>query len=377
MLYDLNKYITDDIDLALLKEIQTKNPIFPLTQPPQGEPVAKRIEGLTNAQHHSLNMISSTQIKYLLTHDYKSWHRKYVLRDLPPEEFNENFLLGTLTHLAIEDYELYKKSVLVKTFHANRNEDDPDDPEIIGKRTLAEILGLEVKTLTIPVISEKTGKPLTPKIKTIWPEFNRTKDGAFIKADGSCIYLISQKESDTIEAHVTNVWNHPIKTERLEMGTAEITGVARCPLTGLWLQVREDLQGEGWIDDWKTSKFSTAKDVTRSVEGYGYDIQVAFYLYVNSLIAIQENKPQPEKMNLTFFNKDSLYNVWNISLSERTIYDAFRILVKLLIRIAYCQITQKFPPLDEPGEVEVEVSSYVVNDRINHILQLDKSAGIL
>lgn len=83
------------------------------------------------------------------------------------------------------------------------------------------------------------------------------------------------------------VVHHPHAAEYLSEGFAEVTFIARCPVTGMMLKAKFD-----WLTIWdvatdlKSTRDTKASRFKRQIEDLRYDVQEQFYTYVASLLGV-------------------------------------------------------------------------------------------
>lgn len=341
---DLRSYVIDKNSAAMLKKIE------PFVKKRLENSVAAWTPSITNEEHHSKKMISSSQLKFLMHNDLKSFFKMYISREvefLPNDQQCAAFAFGTCAHLAVLE------------------------PREFQRRVFS--CGLDKRTKAYSAwCREKFGTDALQR--------NEKSGGYRVLGRKDEIFLLGAAEYAKCEGYIKAIENHSYLNECFKLGTRETSGYARCPLTGLDLMIRTDLQGrygngEGFILDPKTSQFESIQDIKNSLGNYNYDLQQAFYLYVANLISdYNEEKPFVD-FGFVFLKKSEMGGVFHIELEEKEKQSAFQNFAKLLIRTAYCIYFETFPPYDGGHVIKVSLPPYIQQKRMEHFSYIDNSLG--
>lgn len=82
--------------------------------------------------------------------------------------------------------------------------------------------------------------------------------------------------------------SHPYANAIIQDGYAELTIIAKCPITGMMLKVKFDyVRPDGVAADVKTSRCAHPAKFARQCADLNYDIQQVFYTYVASLCGVE------------------------------------------------------------------------------------------
>ena len=95
---------------------------FNITKPFENNPTNRWVDGLSNEQYQSLNLITSSKIKCL--YDCNSpfhFYSQYVLRNVPYKT-TSSMKIGTIAHLAIFEREKFETNVIEHDFDCRTSE---------------------------------------------------------------------------------------------------------------------------------------------------------------------------------------------------------------------------------------------------------------
>ena len=145
----------------------------------------------------------------------------------PPEQ-TPAMRLGTLTHLAVLQPDLFAST-----------------------------------TAVAPIVDRRTKEG-----KSIWEQFQAQNTGKEI---------ITNDEREQLTAMRDSVRIHPAASALLGEGTAEVSVFNQCVETGLPLKARMDWARENAIVDLKTTEDASPAGFAKSVSNYRYDLQAAHY----------------------------------------------------------------------------------------------------
>lgn len=304
----------------------TKRVMELITRPYQNDVTNRWVPGLTNAQHHSMRMLSASQIKHYVKSSPFNFYKKYILKDLPPQKFNKAFVLGTLIHLAILEPEKFDKFVVVCDLDQRTNAYRDFINESFGVLAITgsvfneskkddnviecEYLDEEVKEAIEEIVESDAKKikksKVAPKEKKVTPQYilNQTKDGAYIKG-GEEYFVVTSEEMAMLRGIQKSAMNHKSATLLLGHGEPEISGVAQDPYTGMFMNIRGDWRGHDYFVDVKSSAGNASEDDARkSIENFHYGFQHAHYLETANLIA---GCNQFKKFHFFFVSKEAPY----------------------------------------------------------------------
>ena len=145
----------------------------------------------------------------------------------PPEQ-TPAMRLGTLTHLAVLQPDLFAST-----------------------------------TAVAPIVDRRTKEG-----KSIWEQFQAQNTGKEI---------ITNDEREQLTAMRDSVRIHPAASALLGEGTAEVSVFNQCAETGLPLKARMDWVRENAIVDLKTTEDASPAGFAKSFSNYRYDLQAAHY----------------------------------------------------------------------------------------------------
>lgn len=336
------------------------------------------LTGLTNEQHHSLSVISSSAVKFFHKKSPWAFYNKYVLRNIKETEFKNEFRMGTLIHLAILEPEKFEITVTVcdemvttvkfKDFRDSFLASFKSKSELvpISNGNEESIMSIESGIIDeISIISDEdsmvvkeeitqTKKVKKKNIKKEQPteEIIVSKNGGYIVGDEE-IFIIKSHEMKMLRQIQENVKNH----DRLSMmlsncGYMEQSGIAQCPKTGLFLSVRGDARSDlGYFIDPKSCSELSMHSMESSQATFNYFLQHAHYLYTANLI-------EPNKYDRFYFiyiSKEAPYEICLTHLDNESVEAANRLYFNILNRIAECEYKQKWPTLDEGNGILLKI----------------------
>lgn len=307
----------------------SKTPFPLITSPYENDITNRWLPEISNEQHHSMKAISASQIKYWHKNLPWNWYQKYIVRSVPNKS-NPNFLMGTLIHLAILEQEKFENSVIVCNL---------DQRTTAFKDWIDEKFGTPIPSLE-PVDSEKKSKKKETKYIV-----HKGKDGQYLK-DGKEFFVIKQEEMDTLRAIQKSVFSHKLASALLENSVPEISGVAQCPVTGLFLNIRGDARGHDYFIDLKSCQDASETEVIKSICNFGYGFQHAQYLEVGNLI---EGHSRFKKFFFLFVSKEPPYEcgMFHLDLHSIAWFKARRL--EILKEIKDCQDSGKWARTDGEG----------------------------
>jgi exodeoxyribonuclease VIII len=201
------------------------------------------------------------------------------------------------------------------------------------------------------------------------PEFNlRTKQGKADKAQllADCAArgqtLLSEKHYELASAMRDTVYAHPEASKllgdmRRAGALAEQSYYAVDPATGLLVKCRFDYLAAkvGRAVDLKTTRDARPHKFTRSIEDYRYDVQEAFYRHVYSLATQGE---MLEDWCFLAVDSEPPHQVGLYSLPREVIRGAHRVAMSNLQRIADCKMMNHWPDPGYAGVVELPLSRW-------------------
>lgn len=324
-----------------------------ITRPYENDITNRWLPGISNAQHHSMKMLSASQLKYYIKNSPYNFFCKYIIKSLPPQGFNKNFLLGTLIHLAILEPEKFEQTVIVCDLDQRTNafKDFVNEnfgvleitQKIFETETETEVETVDPETLAaVEEVAEKDAKKikkgksgvvaLREKRKEESPKYivTQNKDGAYIK-EGNEYFLIKSEEMAMLRGIQESVSNHKSTSLLLGAGEAEVSGVAQDPYTGMFMNIRGDWRGYDYFVDVKSSSGNASEeDARKSIENFHYGIQHAHYLETANLIA---GCNQFKKFHFFFVAKEAPYECGFYHMDKDDVAAHVRIRRNILNRI--------------------------------------------
>lgn len=241
--------------------------------------------GMENEVYHALPAYSSSQLKTFIKKSPAHFYRKYISdidrKRTATQALQRTLDAGTYGHELILEphgfYEQYYRDIV-----------PADYPNAL--RTVAD-LQKEAERLSITGLPKSAAKQryideimkVNPKVQ-IWDS---------ILADHQA--RPENKGKKAIDAIVWDDAHRVVDTCRdnedmdilIQDGLPEISFIAHCPETGLWLKCRFDwLRFDCIAVDVKTTASTDADAFARQAGNLGYHIQEAFYTYVSSLLTV-------------------------------------------------------------------------------------------
>lgn len=299
--------------------------VHPLITAPYENDVTNRwLPNITNEQHHSMKAISASQIKHFAKNSPWNWYQKYIVKSVP-NKYNPAFLLGTLIHLAVLEQDKFENCVI---------ECNIDQRTTAFKDWIDEKFGTQIPKL------ESNNTETSKKKKETETKYiiNKGKDGQYIK-DGKEYFVVKPEEMVMLRAIQKAALSHKKASILLEASVPEVSGVAQCPITGLFLNIRGDARGHDYFIDVKSCQDASESEVIKSIVNYGYGFQHAQYLETANLI---EGSEQYKKFFFLFVSKEAPYEVGFYHLDKEAVnyYKAKR--MEVLKQIKLCQDTGKW-----------------------------------
>lgn len=241
--------------------------------------------GMENEVYHALPAYSSSQIKTFIKKSPAHFFRKYI-SDIDRKRTTSRALQNTF------DAGTYGHELILEPhgFHDRYFRDIVPSDYPNALRTIAD-LQAKVAELGITGVPKSAAKPrLIQEIRAvdssvqIWDE---------IVADHrNHPNHVNKKPIDAI------VWDDAHRVEEtcrdnqdadmlIQDGLPEISFIAKCPRTGLWLKCRFDwLRFDCIAVDVKTTMSTDPEAFARQAGNLGYHIQEAFYTYVAALLSV-------------------------------------------------------------------------------------------
>lgn len=204
--------------------------VLPKFAPPDYE--SKWVEDLSSDLYHSdKSHASSSDIKLLKKSAHTFYQRMAdVAMDLEETEDKEDYILGSLTHLAVlEPRKFFGKYIKM--------------PEFKGKGSVAA--------------------------KEEW-KVSQSPDAV----------IITEKQLMKVEGMVNSILAHRDASALLKHGVAEISGYYKDPVTNIQCKFRPDFMNFDLMTlvDLKTARDCTMEGFQKSIWQYRYDIQLAHYM---------------------------------------------------------------------------------------------------
>ncbi|WP_299022374.1 PD-(D/E)XK nuclease-like domain-containing protein [uncultured Photobacterium sp.] len=240
--------------------------------------------GMENEIYHALPAYSSSQIKTLVKKSPAHFYREYisdVSRKRKSVQLQRTLDAGTYGHeLILEPHGFYDRYY--------RDLVEADVPEAL---TTAPQMRKKCEELGIPIPKSADKARCKKELKA---------------ADSSLVFFDEIKEAhvndpkhqnktaiDGIvydDAHrvLESCRNNRIADALVQNGLPEISFIAKCPRTGMWLKCRFDwLRFDCIAVDVKTTASTAPEAFAKQAGTLGYFIQEAFYRYVAALLGVQ------------------------------------------------------------------------------------------
>jgi len=344
-----------------------------ITSPYDDDPTNRWIPWLTNAQHHSMKAVSASKIKDWLKMSDKAWHSKHILgiRGKDDEAGQKKaFALGTIIHMAVLEPEKFETNVIVCDLDQRTNayKDWINEqfgiwvPEFNPFPQLPEAQQEVVDGAIVPdVVPEPTKKPAKkPTKKDLEPKgtwlLKQGKNGEYYKGDDE-FFVVTPREMAMFRRMQKNVEAHKLANQLIRNGTPELSGVARDPETGLYMNIRGDCKGDGYFIDVKTTGSCSYSDIKYAMESYNYPIQHVHYLETANLI---DGAGAYENFAYLFISKEEPYEVVLVKLDPLTLGKAAKARRNALRRIAQCEASGRWGSVDDgiSGAMVMELSKW-------------------
>lgn len=320
-----------------------------ITAPFNGDITNRWLDGITNEQHHSMKAISASKIKAFDKMSPWRWMQTYLLNNTV-SKFNDNFLIGTLIHIAVLEPEKFEKCVIVCSLD-QRTLDFKDYVNEKFGTLIPKITPSIPKEIEGDVVENSNKKDKVEKSnkkdkveKEEKPKYilNIGKDGQYIK-DGEEFFLIKPEQMTMLRAIQKAVNNHKRSSILLSSSVPEISGIARCPVTGLFLNIRGDARGSDFFLDVKSCQDASESEVVKSIVNFGYGFQHAQYIETANLI---EGAGTFKKFFFLFVSKEAPYEVALYHLDQEAIEYYTMKRMSILKRIKACQDSGKWEGAD-------------------------------
>lgn len=295
-----------------------------ITKPWGNDPTNRWLEGVTNEQHHAHYALTSSKIKEWGSVSKEYWYKKNVLRSVKEKitaERRKTFLTGTLFHMLALETERFEKTVSVCDLAGNTNDYKDFVNEKFGVKPKGRQLINEtgLPEITVPKKITKTELAKLEREERKSYEVTRTKDGGFLK-DGEEYFLVSTEEMEQLRAMHKSLNSHKRAGLLIDQSVSEISGIAQCPLTGLFMMIRGDsrCKERGFFADIKTSDAQsfTPDNVRTTIENLGYGIPAVHYMDVGNLI---DGANTYKNFFFIFVSKQEPYEVYVTSLMKNDV----------------------------------------------------------
>jgi len=235
--------------------------------------------GLDNKAYHALPALSSSGLKTFSTspaHYYRTYLSDVERKRTLAQE--RTFETGDLAHKLILEpdgfYDEYAKELnpldypkALKTIN-----------DLVGK--CCE-LGLKKTGKKADLIARLTDEDVNLKFY-IWDCIKQEHLNSNVGK-----YLVDPIVWEDAHRCLETTRKHPLANELLTDGYAELSVIALCQNTGLWLKTRPDwLRLDKVVADYKTTRDASYKAFGRQAKELGYGLQQSFYTYVLSLVGV-------------------------------------------------------------------------------------------
>jgi hypothetical protein len=348
-----------------------------ITQAPSPDFTNRWVE-LSNAQHHRLNCITSSKLKFLADgHSLHNFYETYVLKTTEKRKTSPEMIFGTIAHLAVLEPEKFNRVVRVCDLSPSTNEYkefkrklstprfsdlSQDQQKILVDRYNESLIQGQaaLKRKKKPIKQEQVfedtlnqeiespenleNSDFQKKLLEFYEPIDNS-DGSFVGSDFEDVFLVSSEEYEIFLKYQKAVQSHEKMKNLLPTLIPESSGIAQDPQTGLWLALR---------GDWRSEKYRLFVDIKTirgcltesAMQSYGYrlnhQIQAAHYLETANLI-------DPNHYNLflfLFLSKDPPYEIALTTLHPTNMMDGIDSRRKYLNRIKQCEDQGKWPCID-------------------------------
>jgi hypothetical protein len=299
-----------------------------ITRAPFGLAQNKWLENVSNDEHHGMQCISSSMLKYIHKgHSMEDFHYNYILKEAKKEKVDA-FRVGTIAHLAVLEPEIFVKNVFVCDLDQKTN--------AFKEFRLELVTGKKADT------AKRKKCDLAEEERTTLIE---TKSGGYIHLErNEEIFICSSEEMRMFEKFMTRAAKHAEINKMLTTSVIEQSGVAQDPETGLWMSLRGDARNnKGYFADPKTiDKHLTTENIRYYFKDYGLAIQAAHYIETANLI-------EPGKYKHFWFimmSKKAPYELALVKLGPTSLAWGVRKRREILNKIAACEQADLWPGLD-------------------------------
>ena len=322
-----------------------------------------------------MKVISATKIKEWLKYSDLKWYSNHVLG---LKVFNEDekqqkaFAMGTIMHLAILESEKFEKTVIVCDLAQNTNAYKDWVNENFGiwvpefnpfpqlPEAQQEVIDGAIVPDVVPEPSKKPAKKVTKKAeepKGTW-HVKRGKNGEYYKGDDA-FFVVKSSEMAMLRQVQKNASNHKTAGRLLRDGTPELSGVARDPKTGLYMNIRGDYKGDGYFLDVKSTVGCSYSELKRAFETYNYPVQHVHYLETANLI---DGAGSYEHFAYLYVAKEAPHEVVLIKLGRGSLKKAKESRDRALLEIAQCEASGQWESIDGGDCLEMELSPWYGKD---------------
>jgi hypothetical protein len=327
-----------------------------------------------------MKAVSASKIKDWLKMSDKAWHAKHILgvKGFDGDEKQQKaFAMGTIMHLAILEPEKFEKTVIVCDLAQNTNayKDWVNEnfgiwvPEFNPFPQLPEAQQEVIDGAIVPdVVPEPSKKPAAKKVtkkaeepKGTW-HVKRGKNGEYYKGDDE-FFVVKSSEMAMLRQVQKNVAAHRTAGKLLQDGVSELSGIARDPKTGLYMNIRGDWKclspNYGYFIDVKSTVGCSYSELKRAFEAYNYPVQHVHYLDTANLI---DGAGTYEYFSYLYVAKEAPYEVVLIKLDSGSLKKAKDARDRVLREIAQCEASGQWESIDEGNCLEMELSPWYGKD---------------
>ena len=165
---------------------------------------------------------------------------------------------------------------------------------------------------------------------------------------------INEKDLVRLTAIAENISKHPSARAMLEKGISEVSVFVRCPKTGLKLRIRVDWLVESLLDfiDFKTTTDAREEPFAKSIDKFGYDVQMSFYEYV---LLLMFEKEIPPTLLAAESKRPHSIAVYPVGMLTRDI--GLQLVMQGLNGIKKCIDEDRWPSIQDEARV-IEVPDY-------------------